>query len=161
MCVAAQVIQRNPKTIFLLVGDGDQYNELIEAAAAAGISKNVIFTGFQRGKRWRDAYAISDMFVMPSVSEPFGLTAFEAAAYGCPVLVSKQSGVSEVFSNCLKVDFWDIDEMTNQILAVLNSPGLSRELINASKHEYQRLSWAGSAAKIMNRYQALAQGAYA
>jgi glycogen(starch) synthase len=80
----------------------------------------VIFTGFQRGKNWRDAYAIGDLFVMPSVSEPFGLTPLEAIAYGTPVLISKQSGISEVLQNCLKVDFWDEQEMANQIISLLN-----------------------------------------
>lgn len=157
LSVAAKVIAKRPKTIFLLVGDGEQRDELIEIAAAHGISKNVIFAGFQRGKRWRDAYGISDFFIMPSVSEPFGLTAFEAAAYGVPALVSKQSGVAEVFSNCLKVDFWDENEMANQVLGVLNSPGLSQDLSQSALDEFKRLSWSDSAAKIMNRYHAVSQ----
>lgn len=150
---AADVIAQHPKTMFLFVGDGEMRDELIEMAAERRIAKNVIFTGFQRGKKWRDAYSISDLFVMPSISEPFGLTPFEAAAYGAPVMISKQSGVAEIFSNCLKVDFWDEKEMANQILAVLNSPALASQLrINGSK-EYERLSWSRSADQIMNRYQ--------
>jgi glycosyltransferase involved in cell wall biosynthesis len=155
--VAARVVAKRPKTAFLLVGDGEQRDELIEMAAAARISRNVIFAGFQRGKKWRDAYAVSDLFVMPSVSEPFGLTPFEAAAYGTPVLISKQSGAAEVFTNCLKVDYWDEDEMANQILGVLNSDGLARELRHASAEEYRKLSWSESAAKIMNRYRSFKQ----
>src|SRR6185437_13327188 len=120
---------------------GDQYHELIELSAELGIAQNVVFAGFQRGKKWRDAYAIADLFVMPSVSEPFGLTPFEAVGYGTPALISKQSGVSEVFVNCLKIDFWDVDEMANQIAGVLKYDSLRDELHANAWQEYQRLGW--------------------
>lgn len=103
---AKLVVEKEPKTIFLIVGSGDQERELIRLSADLGIAQNVIFTGFQRGKRWRDSFALADLFVMPSVSEPFGLTPLEAIFYGTPSLISYQSGVAEVFKNCLKVDFW-------------------------------------------------------
>ncbi len=149
---AKEVIVRAPKTIFLIVGSGEQYFELIELAAKLGISKNVIFTGFQRGKNWRDAYAIGDVFVMPSVSEPFGLTPLEAISYGTPAIISKQSGVSEVVMNCLKVDFWDVDEMANKITAVVQNDSLQRELHNNSYQEFTRLSWDSSAHKLQAIY---------
>jgi glycogen synthase len=126
---AKEVIARAPKTIFMIVGSGEQERELIELAAELGISQNVVFTGFQRGKRWRDAYAIGDLFVMPSISEPFGLTPLEAISYGTPALISKQSGVSEVLINCLKVDYWDIDEMANKITAVVQNDPLRTNCI--------------------------------
>jgi len=122
---AQKVIEREPKTLFLIVGTGDQYHELIALAAELGIGRNVIMTGFQTGKPWRDAFKVADLFVMPSVSEPFGLTPFEALQLGAPVLITKQSGASEVLKNCLKVDFWDIDEMANQICAVVQNHGLA------------------------------------
>lgn len=150
---AAEVVKRRPKTIFLFVGDGDQRDELVELAADNGIAKNVIFAGFQRGKRWRDAYSVADLFVMPSVSEPFGLTPFEATAYGAPSLISKQSGVAEVFKNCLKIDFWDEHEMANKIFSVLKNPGLGEALHANAWQEYQRLSWGTAADKIMSRYR--------
>jgi glycogen(starch) synthase len=106
---ARLVIDKAPKTLFLIVGSGEQYYQLITQAADLGIGDKVLFTDFQRGKKWRDAYSIGDLFVMPSISEPFGLTPLEAIGYGTPALVSRQSGVSEVLHNCLKVDFWDID----------------------------------------------------
>ena len=149
---AKEVVDRAPKTIFLIVGSGEQEYELLGLAAELGISQNVIFTGFQRGKNWRDAYAIGDLFVMPSISEPFGLTPLEAVGYGTPVLVSKQSGVSEVLKNCLKVDFWDIDEMANQITAVVQNDALRDELLTNSYREYEKLSWTGAADKLMNLY---------
>lgn len=149
---AREVIARVPKTVFLLVGNGEQYHELIEKAAQLGISKNVIFTGFQRGKNWRDSYAISDLFVMPSISEPFGLTPLEAINYGAPSLISKQSGVSEVFQNCLKIDFWDINEMANQITAVLQNDSLQNELRHNARRELARLNWDNAATKMTSIY---------
>ncbi len=149
---AKEVIAREPKTLFLIVGSGDQYFELLELSAELGIAKNVIFTGFQRGKRWRDSYAIADLFVMPSVSEPFGLTALEAVGYGTPALVSKQSGVAEVMQNCLKVDFWDVAEMANQITAFVRHASLRDELHKNAYQEFQKLSWDTSADKLFKLY---------
>jgi glycosyltransferase involved in cell wall biosynthesis len=150
---AVEVINRAPKTLFLLVGSGEQERELLMLAAELGISQNVLFTGFQRGKRWRDAYAIGDLFVMPSISEPFGLTPLEAVGYGTPALISKQSGVAEVLRNCLKVDFWDIDEMANQITAVVQHAGLRDTLHQNALLEYERLSWNHAANALMDIYQ--------
>lgn len=150
---AQEVVARAPKTIFLIVGNGDQYHELIELAATLGIGRNVLFADFQRGKRWRDAFAVADLFVMPSVSEPFGLTPLEAAAYGAPSLVSRQSGVSEVLNNCLKVDFWDVHEMANQILAVVGHDPLRDELAAGARRELHGMSWHRSAQKINDIYQ--------
>ena len=158
---AKEVIAHAPKTLFLIVGSGEQYYELIELAAELGIGPNVLFTDFQRGKNWRDAYAIGDLFVMPSVSEPFGLTPLEAIGYGTPALVSKQSGVSEVLMNCLKVDFWDIDEMANKIAAVMQNDALRDELLNNSYREYERLSWDTAGEKIAKLYTAHLAGAAA
>jgi glycogen(starch) synthase len=150
---AAEVIKKEPRTIFLLVGSGEQRDELIELAAGLGIADKVIFAGFQRGKRWRDAYAIGDLFVMPSVSEPFGLTPLEAICYGSPVLISKQSGVAEVLQNCLKVDYWDIKGMANQIVGALQNESLRYELLKNSQKEFKRLSWNQSAGNIMTIYK--------
>lgn len=152
MYAMKKVVEKHPKTMLLVVGSGEQYYELIELAAQLGIGKNVLFADFQRGKRWRDAYAIGDLFVMPSVSEPFGLTPLEAIGYGTPALVSKQSGVAEVLTNCLKVDFWDVDEMANQITAVMQHDSLRDELHTNSLKEYQRLSWNNAADKLMSVY---------
>jgi glycosyltransferase involved in cell wall biosynthesis len=149
---AKEVIARAPKTLFLIVGTGEQDLELIELAAELGISRNVVFTGFQRGKNWRDAFAIGDLFVMPSISEPFGLTPLEAAGYGTPSLISKQSGVAEVLRNCLKVDFWDINEMANQIVAVVQNDVLRNELHTNASREYQQLSWNHAADKLVDLY---------
>jgi glycosyltransferase involved in cell wall biosynthesis len=151
---AKAVVDKAPKTLFLIVGSGEQYTELIELAAELGISRNVLFTGFQRGARWRDSFAAGDLFVMPSVSEPFGLTPLEAAGYGTPSLISKQSGVAEVFTHCLKVDFWDIQEMSNQIVAVVTNDMLRDTLHENALNEYNELSWYPAADKLVAWYEA-------
>jgi glycosyltransferase involved in cell wall biosynthesis len=151
---AAQiVVQKSPKTMFLIVGAGDQEYELMEMAADLGIGSNVLFAGFQRGQGWRDAFAIGDLFVMPSISEPFGLTPLEAIQYGTPSLISKQSGVSEVINSCLKVDFWDIHEMANQITSAVDNWPLREELRTNLLREYDRLSWDASVDKLTDIYQ--------
>lgn len=158
---ARDVIDRAPKTFFVIVGSGDQYYELIEKAAELGISRNVIFTGFQRGKQWRDAYAIGDVFVMPSVSEPFGLTPLEAIAYGTPSIISRQSGVAEVVQNILKVDFWDRNQLANKITAVVQNDSLRDELHKNSYHEFAQLNWDASAHKLTHIYEYHAREAFA
>lgn len=156
-----EVVVHEPKTLLLIVGSGEQYRELVRLSAELGIGQNVLFADFQRGKRWRDAFAIGDLFVMPSVSEPFGLTPLEAVGYGTPALISKQSGVSEVLMNCLKTDYWDVYEMANQIVSVLRNEPLQQELQANAYREYQRLSWDRSSDRIMELYNSKLQGAAA
>ncbi|HSW98687.1 MAG TPA: glycosyltransferase family 4 protein [Candidatus Saccharimonadales bacterium] len=157
---AREVVLREPKTLFLIVGSGEQYFELLSLAADLGIAGNVLFAGFQRGKRWRDAYAIADLFVMPSISEPFGLTALEAVGYGTPSLISRQSGVAEVLKNALKVDFWDVKEMANQITAVVQNDALRDTLHANSYQEFGRLNWNAAADKLLNIYSRHVEGAF-
>jgi len=150
---AREVVAREPKTLFMLVGGGEQYYQLLTLAASLGIGKNVIFTGFQRGKRWRDAFRIADLFVMPSVSEPFGLTPLEAIGYGTPALISKQSGVAEIIDNCLKVDFWDVEAMADQICNAVRSESLLAELHTNALKEFKRLTWDTSSQKLLHIYR--------
>lgn len=152
---AKEVVNHLPKTLFLIVGSGDQYHELIELAAELGIARNVIFTGFLRGTQWRDAFAIADLFVMPSVSEPFGLTPLEAIYYRTPSLISYQSGVGEVLHNCLKVDFWDTDEMVNKIVGTLRSRELRDSLRDNAAAELEHLNWDQSVDELLGLYQKL------
>lgn len=153
LAAAKEVIAREPKTVFLIVGSGEQYRELVGLAASFGISRNVIFTGFQRGKAWRDAFGIADLFVMPSISEPFGLTPLEAAVYGTPSLISRQSGVSEVLKNCLKVDYWDTLSMADAIINAVRHDSLRAELSKNVSRELDRLSWDKAADTVLNRYR--------
>lgn len=148
----AEAMKRAPKTFLLLVGSGEQRDELVQLAAELGIGDRVFFADFQRGKQLRDAFKSSQLFLMPSVSEPFGLVALEAAGYGVPVLLSKQSGVSEILKSCLKVDYWDINEMANQITAALQNPALAEELSRGAKVELSNVSWQRPAARVMELY---------
>lgn len=154
-----EVVKRQPNTFLLLVGDGEQKFELIDLAAQLGIADKVFFAGFQRGKAYRDAYTVADLFVMPSISEPFGLVALESIGYGTPILVSRQSGVSEMIQNCLKVDFWDTQEMANQIAAVVKNDALRDELHKNSHREYISHSWDKSADKLWDVYFRHTEGA--
>lgn len=151
---AAQLaIQKDDKLLFLFVGSGELQQELLRMSAELGISRHVVFAGFQRGKKWRDAYSIADVFVMPSVSEPFGLTPLEAIAHGTPVIISKQSGVAEVISHCLKIDYWDTVALADAIVSVTNNPSLHHELKQNALQQYQSLSWQPSAAKVVDMYR--------
>ncbi len=149
---AALAISKNPKLIFIFAGDGEERNELIELAADLGISENVIFTGFIRGKRLRDIYSITDIFVMSSISEPFGLTALEAAHHGDILILTKQSGVSEIIWSALKYDFWDQKKLADEILAVSNNPALMNSLRDNVKAEYRKISWDQVAKKCLKLY---------
>ena len=150
---AKDVIDVVPKTIFLIVGDGDQYQELIALSAELGILSNVIFAGFQRGKKWRDAFSVADLFVMPSVSEPFGITPLEAINYGTPSLISYQSGISEIYKNCLKVDFWDKKEMANKIIGFLRNDSLARTMTEMAADEIMTMNWDNSAKATIKEYE--------
>ena len=149
---AAKAVRKNPKLIFVFAGDGEEKNELINLAAELGIAKNVIFTGFVRGKQLRDVYELSDIFVMSSISEPFGLTALEAAHHGDVLILTKHSGVAEVVRSSFRYDFWDDDKLANEILAVAKSPALKETLQNSIKNEYRKISWSDVAEKCRKVY---------
>ena len=149
---AAMAIKKNPKLIFVFAGDGEERNELISLAADLGIAKNVLFTGFVRGKKLRDIYSISDIFVMSSVSEPFGLTALEAAHHGDALILTKQSGVSEIIWSAMKYDYWDERKLADEIIAISTDKALKAELTNNIKNEYRKISWDQVAKKCIDVY---------
>ena len=144
--------KENAKLIFVFAGDGEERNELIEMAADLGISKNVIFTGFIRGRRLRDIYAVSDIFVMSSISEPFGLTALEAAHHGDALILTKQSGVAEVIWSAMTYDFWDERKLADEIVSISKNPELREALQTNVKHEYNKISWNDVAKKCIKVY---------
>jgi len=155
LLTAKKVADKNPDVYFAMAGSGDMQRQLINQAIDLGISDKVIFTGFLRGDDLNKIYQMADLYVMPSVSEPFGITALEAADRGTPILISKQSGVSEVIKNCLRVDFWDINQMANKILAVLQYPVLKNTLRENSQQEVAKINWDNSAKICFNLYQEL------
>lgn len=150
---AKSVLMREPKVVFLLSGSGDMERQMMDLAAHLGISDRVLFTGFLTGPDQHEVYSAADLFIMPSVSEPFGITALEAMKTGTPVLVSKQSGVAEAVKHALKADFWDVDEMTNKILGVIKHKGLRRSLSENGRREVAGLSWEDAAGKVENVLQ--------
>ena len=130
----------------------EERNELIHLAADLGIARNVLFTGFIRGKKLRDIYSISDIFVMSSVSEPFGLTALEAAHHGDVLILTKQSGVSEIIWSAMKYDFWDEQKLADEILSVASNPALKETLRHNAIQEYRKISWNQVAKKCLKIY---------
>lgn len=158
---AQRALQKEPKLLFLICGSGEQYEELVGLSAQLGIAQNVLFTGFVRGKAWRDAYGITDMFVMPSVSEPFGLVALEAVGYGNVALISKQSGAGEVLKNVLTFDYWDTDKLAQYIVAVASHKGLYKTIQQNAQQEFSKLSWHEVAKKCHHLYQRKAAGSMA
>jgi glycosyltransferase involved in cell wall biosynthesis len=156
---AARASERYDKLVYLFAGDGEQRDELIAMAAELGISDKVFFTGFVRGKQWRDAYSVADIFVMSSVSEPFGLTALEAAHHDSAMIISKQSGVGEVLKHIFRFDYWDSDRLADQMIAIAASPSLSKELRKGVQNEYARLTWDDVARMCQRLYARTAQGA--
>ncbi len=152
---AKKVLEKKQDVFFLIVGSGDMETQIIEKAVHLGIADKVLFAGFLRGDELARAYQVADLYILPSVSEPFGLTPLESLAHGTPVLISRQSGVSEVLSHCLKVDFWDINEMAEKILAVLEYPELEQALIENGGREVERFSWQNPARKCIKIYNEL------
>lgn len=150
---AKKVLEHCPKTYFVIAGSGDMERKIIEMAASLGISDRVIFTGFLRGEELASLYQAADVYVMPSVSEPFGIAPLEALMHGAPVIISKQSGVSEVLKHALKVDFWDVDEIANKIIAVLRNPSLKDALRVNGRHEAKTATWTKAAKKVLGYYQ--------
>jgi glycosyltransferase involved in cell wall biosynthesis len=158
MRAAARVSEHYEKVVFLFAGDGEQRDELIHLAAGLGISDKVFFTGFVRGKRWRDAYNVADVFVMSSVSEPFGLTALEAAHHDNALIISKQSGVGEVLHSIFRFDFWDSELLADQILGLATSPALLQEMRRNIKKEYADISWDDIGRQCVQIYQNMKTG---
>ena len=152
---ARKVVDVDEDVIFIITGWGDMEQQIMHQVGALGLSKNVIFTGALWDDERDRLYQAADLFVMPSVSEPFGLVPLEALQQGTPVLISKQSGVSEVLKNALKVDFWDIDEMANKILSALRYPVMRRQLANEGRFELGNLTWQRAAQKVVDVYKSL------
>lgn len=150
---AARASQKHDKLVFLLAGDGEQRDELMRLSADLGIADRVFFTGFVRGKQWRDAYNVADIFVMSSVSEPFGLTALEAAHHDSALIITRQSGVGEVLHSIFRYDFWDIDVLADQMVGIATSPALAHDLKQNIKNEYARISWNDVARQCLTIYR--------
>jgi len=154
---ARRVVDVDSNVIFIISGSGDMLTQIIEQVGAAGLSDNVKFAGALWDEERDRMYQSADLMVMPSVSEPFGLVPLEALQHGTPSVVTKQSGVSEVLTHALKVDFWDVDEMANQILSCLRYPVVAQQMVNEGREQMRGMSWQVAARKIQCLYRSLLQ----
>jgi glycosyltransferase involved in cell wall biosynthesis len=152
---AKKVLTQQQNVKFLMAGAGELMEQVVELAAREGIGNRVLFTGFLYGGEVERAYRIADLFVMPSVSEPFGLATLEAMSYDVPVIVSRTSGVSEVINHALKVDFWNTDELAEKILSVLNHPELGKTMTQQAGEEVKKLTWDQAAKRCQHVYHEL------
>lgn len=152
---AKRILEYAPKTIFAIAGSGDMEKQTMELAASLGISSNVLFLGFLRGEALAAVYKAADIFVMPSVSEPFGITPLESLLNGTPVVISKQSGASEVILHALKTDFWDIEDMADKILSVVKYPSLKEEMAKNGHIEVEHQGWDKTAKRLNSIYKSL------
>jgi glycosyltransferase involved in cell wall biosynthesis len=150
---AKKVLEVMDSVKFVMAGSGDLMHRSVELAAQLGIGHKVLFTGFLRGGDVRRIYKMADLYVMPSVSEPFGIAPLEALDNDVPVIISKQSGVSEVLRHALKVDFWDVNEMANKMVAVLKYPPLQMTLRSHGNFEVRKLRWRDAARHCLEIYQ--------
>jgi len=158
LAAAKKVLEKIDNVKFVMAGDGDMTHRMVEYAAYLGIGHKVLFTLFLQGADVDRAYQMADLYVMPSVSEPFGIAPLEALKHNVPVLISKQSGIGEVLSHALKVDFWDINQMANKIVAVLKFPVLSKTLRDNGHREVCKFRWEDAAAKIKGIYEKILTG---
>ncbi len=150
---AAKVLKRVPNVRFVMAGSGDMMNHVIRRVAALGIADRFHFTGFLRGDDVQKMFQLSDVYVMPSVSEPFGISPLEAMRSNVPVIISKQSGVAEVLDYAVKVDYWDVDAMADAIYGLITYPALAKMFSERGMAEVTGLKWNNAAAKIKAVYE--------
>ena len=152
---AAKVLKRTKNVRFVMAGSGDMMNRCIKHVARLGISDRFHFTGFLRGMDVQKMFALSDVYIMPSVSEPFGISPLEAMRTSVPSVISKQSGAAEILDYAFKVDFWDVDALADDIYALLQYPALSRFAASRGFDEVNALKWNGATAKLKAVYESL------
>ena len=155
---AKKVIDKDPNVRFVMAGSGDMLNRMIKRVAQLGIATKFHFTGFLKGQEVYEMFSMSDVYVMPSVSEPFGISPLEAMMSDVPVIISKQSGVSEILHYALKPEFWDVDDLADAIYGVLHYEGLSKMFKKYGKQEVENLRWENSAYKVNEIYKSLING---
>lgn len=154
---ARRVIDFDPNVVFVISGWGDMQNQIIDLVGQLGLSKHFIFAGSLWDEERDRMYQTADLVVMPSVSEPFGLVPLEALQHGTASLISKQSGVGEVLTHVLKVDFWDTEDMANKIIAALRYEPMRRQIVNEGRQQLRGMSWSTAATKIVELYRRLLQ----
>ncbi len=154
---AYKVLQKMKNVRFVMAGSGELLDRSINRIAKLKIGERFHFTGFLKGEDVKKMFALSDVYVMPSVSEPFGISPLEAMQSNVPVIISNQSGVSEILQHAIKIDFWDIDALADAMYGILNYPGLSKYFRKHGKSEVDNLKWENTAAKMQDIYLSLTQ----
>ncbi|MBQ0123701.1 MAG: glycosyltransferase family 4 protein [Bacteroidales bacterium] len=155
---AAKVLKVCPNVRFVMAGSGDMMNRCIRQVAKLGIADRFHFTGFLKGDDVQKMFSLSDVYVMPSVSEPFGISPLEAMKSDVPTIISKQSGVAEVLKYAIKVDFWDIDALADAMFALLNYPAISKVAIENGREEVDNLKWDAAATRVKAVYESAING---
>ncbi len=149
---AAKVVPLVPDVTFVMAGTGDMLPKLMERVSELNLNRNFVFTGFLKGPEVERMFSLADLYVMPSVSEPFGITPLEAMSQDVPVIISRQSGVAEVLQSALKVDFWDTNQLSHLILGVLKYPEIRKDVLEIAKEEISKLRWDAAAKKTYSVY---------
>lgn len=149
---AAKVLDKSKNVRFVMAGSGDMMNDMISLVANKGIADRFHFTGFLKGKQVYEMLADSDVYIMPSVSEPFGISPLEAMQMGVPSIISKQSGCAEILNHVIKTDYWDIDAMADAIHGLVNYPALHKELKDKGLEEIQGITWEKAGRKVLDIY---------
>ncbi len=150
---AAKVLKNNHNVRFVMAGSGDMMDKMILLAAERGIADRFHFPGFQKGKQVYEMLKASDVYIMPSVSEPFGISPLEAMQIGVPSIISKQSGCAEILDNVIKTDYWDIDAMADAINSIITYPAMYSQLREDGLDEVNRITWDKAGAKVIDIYR--------
>ena len=153
MEIAEKVLKKQPNTRFVLAGEGHMMTDLITAAATKKLGSKFHFTGHIDRQQLEDLYSMADVYCMPSVSEPYGLTALEAASASLPVVLSKQSGAAEVLSGALSADHWDVDGFVKHIVSVLKNDKVRKKIIDKNSKDLKELSWENTADQVLNVFE--------
>ena len=154
---AAKVLQKKNNVRFVMAGSGDMMDKMVSLAARRNISDRFHFTGFLKGRQVYEMLKASDVYVMPSVSEPFGISPLEAMQVGVPSIISKQSGCAEILTNAIQVDYWDIDAMADAIYSIITYPAMYRYLKEEGKKEVDEIKWKYAGQKVIDIYRRFVQ----
>ncbi len=149
---AAKVLKNNHNVRFVMAGSGDMMDKMINLAAERGIADRFHFPGFQKGKQVYEMLKASDVYVMPSVSEPFGISPLEAMQMGVPSIISKQSGCAEILNNVIKTDYWDVDAMADAIYSLVTYPAMHAQLSEDGLNEVNQITWDKAGRKVIDIY---------
>jgi len=150
---AEKVIRRYPNVRFVIAGTGEKMKEVIDWTAFKGLSRHFLFTGFVAREKVEQLLAVADVYFMPSVSEPFGLSALEAAQFNVPCVISKQSGVAEMLKHALQADYWDTDTFADQIVRLLSDEAYHQEVLEQMQVDLQHISWDDAATRVIKEYR--------